>query len=413
MASLEEQVKATPATLYSICSISKLFTSVAIMKLYDEGKLRLDDRIGDLLPWYDLEQQYEESWPITVRTLLTHSSGLPRESNHPYWTGPDFPFPERESVRSELHNQETLYPSSTYFQYSNLGMTLLGEVVEKLSGIPYDTYIKQNILDPLGLGNTYTYLPEDQYGTSLAVGYSALNREGTREKVNFFQARGIKPAAGYSSNVIDLGRFASWQFRLIDTTATEVLRPSTLKYMYNVHWTDPGWTTTWGLGFWIIKGADGEKWVEHGGSCPGYNTLFSMVPAEKRAYAVFTNAQNTNRTAYVRGMHKLLKKYRNEGMNGSGEKEVPVLDEYEGYYSMLPWQSETYFTSWHNKLVMLDLPAQDPAASMVELKYISKDTFRRVREDGELGETFEFERNVMGDIYRIKRHNNYFTRINK
>ena len=52
------------------------------MKLYDEGKLRLDDEIHDLLPWYDLKQQFEDSWPITIRTLLTHSSGLPRESNH-------------------------------------------------------------------------------------------------------------------------------------------------------------------------------------------------------------------------------------------------------------------------------------------------------------------------------------------
>ncbi|MEA2077535.1 MAG: serine hydrolase domain-containing protein, partial [Candidatus Marinimicrobia bacterium] len=73
----EKEVKTKPSTLYSICSISKLFTSVAIMKLYDEGKLRLDDEIGDLLPWYDLKQQYPDSGPITVRSIMTHSSGLP------------------------------------------------------------------------------------------------------------------------------------------------------------------------------------------------------------------------------------------------------------------------------------------------------------------------------------------------
>ena len=66
------------------------------MKLYDEGKLRLDDRIDDLLPWYDLEQKFTASGPITVRSLLTHSSGLPREANFPYWTGPDFPFPTQQ-----------------------------------------------------------------------------------------------------------------------------------------------------------------------------------------------------------------------------------------------------------------------------------------------------------------------------
>ena len=212
-----------PSTLYSICSISKLFTSVAIMKLYDEGKLRLDDKIVDLLPWYNLEQQYNVSGPITVRTLLTHSSGLPRESAHPYWTGPDFPFPTSAEIKSKLETQETLYPASTYFQYSNLGLSLLGEIIKELSGQTYDEFIQQNIFDPLKLNNTRTKLPEDKYGKELAFGYSSENRNLERAKVNLFQANGIKAAAGFSSNVEDLGKFASWQFRLLDTTTTEIL----------------------------------------------------------------------------------------------------------------------------------------------------------------------------------------------
>lgn len=413
MANLEDQVKATPSTLYSICSISKLFTSIAIMKLHDEGKLRLDDEIDDLLPWYDLKQQYEDSWPITIRTLLTHSSGLPRESNHPYWTGPDHPFPESESVKSELKNQETLYPSSTYFQYSNLGLTLLGQVIEEVSGIPYDVYINENILNPLELKNTRTVLPEDKYGTDLATGYSTLNREGEREKVRLFQGKGITAAAGYSSNVIDLGKFASWQFRLLDTTTTEILRPSTLKYMQNVHWTDPDWKSTWGLGFWVVKGENGEKRVGHSGHCPGYATYFSMFPAKKRAYAVFTNGNNTNRAGYIQGMHNILEEYKKDEKKEPGNDSVAELKEYTGYYNFLPWQYEVFFASWHNKLVMLSLPAENPAESMIELEYIEKDIFRRVREDGELGETFKFERDENGVIYRIKRHNNYFSRIVK
>ena len=365
MANPEEQVKATPSTLYSICSISKLFTSVAIMKLYDQGKLRLDDEIDDLLPWYDLKQKYPDSWPITVRTLLTHSSGLPRESNHPYWTGPEHPFPEADSVKSELHNQETLYPSSLYWQYSNLGMSLLGQVVEELSGMPYEDYIRTQILDPLEMKDTRTFLPENLYGTGL------------------------------------------------DSTSAEILKPSTLKQMYNVHWVDPDGNNTWGFGFGIVKVPDGERMVGHSGHCPGYNTLFSMVPTKKRAYAVFTNAQNTKRSTYVRGMHALLEKYKKEVSREPQNEKAPCLEEYTGYYSMLPWQYEIYMASWHNKLLMLSLPADNPAESMLELKYISKDLFRRVRGDGELGEAFEFERDKNGTIYRIKRHNNYFSRIVK
>lgn len=413
MANQEDQVKATPRTLYSICSISKLFTSVAIMKLYDEGKLRLDDKIQDLLPWYDLPQQFEDSWPITIRTLLTHSSGLPRESNHPYWTGPDFPFPETESLKSELQNQETLYPSSAYFQYSNLAMSLLGEVVTELSGMPYEKYIQTQILDPLDMQDTRTFLPEDQYGTDLAIGYSALDREGERYKVNLFQARAAKAAAGFSSNVTDLARFASWQFRLVDTTSTEILKASTLKQMYNVHWVDQDGQNTWGLGFGIVKSPDGERMVGHSGGCPGYNTLFSMIPAKKRAYAVFTNGLNTNRTGYVRGMHSLLEKYKKESMKSEEATEVPSLDEYGGYYHMLPWQPEVYLASWHNKLVILSLPSENPAESLVELKYMEKDLFRRVRADGEPGESYEFIRGEDGAIQKFKRHNNYFTRIIK
>jgi len=112
LSNVEKNIKAETSTLCSICSISKLFTSVAIMKLYDEGKLRLDDRVSDLLPSYNLEQKFPESGPITIRTLLTHSSGLPREAGYPYWTGPDFPFPTRKQIDAKLNEQETLYPSS-------------------------------------------------------------------------------------------------------------------------------------------------------------------------------------------------------------------------------------------------------------------------------------------------------------
>ena len=126
-ADLEANKPAEPDTIYSICSISKLFTSVAVMQLRDEGKLKLDDPVEKHLPWFDLKKTFPDSPPITIEGLLTHSSGLPRESDHPYWTGPDFPFPTREQIIERLSNQETLYPAETYFQYSNLGLTLAGE----------------------------------------------------------------------------------------------------------------------------------------------------------------------------------------------------------------------------------------------------------------------------------------------
>jgi CubicO group peptidase (beta-lactamase class C family) len=413
-ANIEKKVEMKPSTIFSICSISKLFTSIAIMKLYDEGKLRLDDRIDDLLPWYNLEQKFPESGPITIRSILTHSSGLPREANFPYWTGPDFPFPTQEMFKEELGKQETLYPASTYFQYSNLGLTLLGEIVEKISGIPYDEYIRINILKPLGLKNTRSELPEAFYGNELAIGYSAIKRNGEREKVNFFQAKGIKPAAGFSSNAIDLGAFASWQFRLMDTTTTEILKPSTLKYMQNVHWTDPDWKTTWGLGFSVQKGSDDSKIVGHGGNCPGYRTVLILNPKNKKAVVVMINANGTSPENYATGIMEILNKAEADKKKRVSESKEPEKDlkEYSGFYSNIPWGSETYISSWNDNLVSLTLPAESPVKSLSFFKYIDGDTFRRIRDDGELGETLVFDRNEKGEITQVMQHGNYSKKIN-
>ena len=409
LSNVEKNVKAEPSTLYSICSISKLFTSVAIMKLYDEGKLRLDDRVSDLLPAYKLEQKYTESSPITIRSLLTHSSGLPREAAYPYWTGPDFPFPSREQIDSKLSEQETLYPASTYFQYSNLGLTLLGEIVEEISGVPYDEYVEQNILKPLGLSDTRTELPEQLYGNELAIGYSAMARIGKREKVNFFQANGIKPAAGFSSNVQDLGKFASWQFRLRDTTVTEILRPSTIKYMQNVHWTDPDWKTTWGLGFVVYKGADGNTWVGHGGNCPGYQSTLQIDLKNKRAFSVMINANGTNPAKYANGINEIMKKVKIPKKEEPSEDKIEKknLQEYVGYYNPMPWSSEEFISTWDGKLVTLGLPSEKPGDSMTFYKHIEGDTFRRIRDNDELGETLVFERDKNGNILQYKSHGNY------
>ena len=411
-ANIEADVNTETTTICSICSISKLFTATAIMKLYDEGKLRLDDKVSDLLPWYNLDQKYSESGPITVRTLLTHSSGLPREANFPYWTGPDFPFPSKEAIKKELGNQETLYPASTYFQYSNLGLTLLGEIVEQVAGVSYTEYVEEHIIKPLQLNDTRTQLPENLYGSQLAIGYSSLNREGQRKKVKLFQANGITAAAGFSSNVLDLGKFASWQFRLLDSTITEIIKPSTLKYMQQVHWTDPDWKTTWGLGFAVSKGSDDTKWVSHGGSCPGYRSGIQLNPKSKMAYAVMINANGTNPHKYAMEMHAILNKVKEESKNGkvitTSKKD---MKEYTGYYSNQPWGSESYISSWEGKLVMLRLPSQSPAKSMTFLKYVEGDSFQKIRKDEEPGEMIVFERDETGKITKYSQHGNYSNKI--
>ncbi|MDH3457392.1 MAG: beta-lactamase family protein, partial [Gemmatimonadota bacterium] len=133
---------ATPQTMYSICSISKLFTAIGVMQLRDRGKLRLDDPVTSHLPWFQIGDAYPDATPATIEGILTHSSGLPRESDYPYWSPPDFPFPTREQIRQRVGAQQELYPGATFYQYSNLGLAAAGEIVAAASGEDYDEYIR-------------------------------------------------------------------------------------------------------------------------------------------------------------------------------------------------------------------------------------------------------------------------------
>jgi len=407
MANSEGKVVASTNTIYSICSISKLFTSVAIMQLYDAGKLRLDDKIETILPNYNLKQQYKESGPVTIRSLLTHSSGLPRESDFPYWTGPDFPFPTQAQMNTKLGEQQTLYPSSTYFQYSNLGMSLLGEVVENISGRPYDKYVEENILKPLRLNSTYTYIPKEEWGKKMAIGYGATKRDGSRDKVNLFDAKAIKAAAGYSSNVEDLARFASWQFRLLNNGATEILKSSTLKEMHRVQWVDPDWKTYWGLGFFISQ-QDGITIIGHGGSCPGYRTTLQLDPKEKMAYTVMINAGGESPELFAKEIREIISKIPKDKTT---KKSTINPEQYAGTYTSQPWGSEKIVTPWYGDLVILNLPNENPDEGMTVLQHVSGDSFKRVRKDKTLAEEIRFERDSAGKVIRMLQHSNYSTRM--
>ena len=403
-------VPATPSTMYSICSISKLFTSIGVMQQRDAGKLRLDDPVSDILPWYDLEQVHPDGPPVRVEGILTHSSGLPRESAQPYWTGPDFPFPTRDEIIDGLSDQETLYPGERYFQYSNLGMALAGQIVEQASGMTYDDYIRAHILDPLGMSDTYTDIPEQHKGDRYATGYTRLGRDGQRHKAAFFKAHGIAPAAGFASTVEDLARLASWQFRLLEDGGTEVLGVNTLREMHRVHWVDPDFDTMWGLGFSVSE-RDGERTVGHGGSCPGFRTTFQLKPARKLAGIAMISAQGASPddvwSKMMATVGAALESIQDDP--GGGTARPASLAEYEGLYES-NW-GETVILRWDDSLVAVRVPNNDPMEAMTRLRSTGEDTYQRVRDDGELGEAYVFHRDDSGTIESFSVHGNYSRRV--
>ncbi len=406
----ESGVGATPATMYSVCSISKLFTSIGVMQLRDEGKLRLDDRVSALLPWYDVEQAHPDGPPVTVEGILTHSSGLPRESAHPYWTGPEFPFPTRDEIIDGLSRQETLYPGAHYFQYSNLGMALAGQIVEEASGMSYDDYVRTRILEPLGMTDTYTDIPLEHRGGRFATGYGRLGRDGERGESPFFQARGIAPAAGFSSTVEDLAKLASWQFRLLEDGGSEVLNVNTLREMHRVHWVDPDFDTMWGLGFSVSE-RDGERTVGHGGSCPGFRTTLQLQPGRKVAGVVMISAQGTSPDdVWRRMMETVGAALEDVRENPRGATARPAeLAEYAGLYEST-W-GETAILRWGDGLATLGLPNGNPAEARGTLRRVEGDTFRRLRDDGEPGEAYIFHRDDSGAIESYSVHGNFSWRV--
>ena len=402
---LETQTPTNPETIYSICSISKLFTSVALMRFRDEGAVRMDDPVSDHLSWLNIKESFPDDPPITVGGILTHSSGLPRESDFPYWSGPDFPFPTRDQLIERVSSQSTLYPADTYFQYSNLGLSLAGEIVAEKSGQPYSDYIQNLILTPLELSDTRTKLPEDLHGGQLAIGYSAKNRAGEREAIPIWQARGIAPAAGFSSTVLDLAKFSSWQFRVLGTGHTEILSKNTLREMHRVHWLDSDWGTSWGWGFRVLRQND-KTFVGHGGACPGYRTNLQIQTDSKISTIVMVNSNGADPGLYTRRLFEIVEPAVKEALDStSAEKDFnPEFEKFTGIYSGQPWGGDSAILNYRGKLVGISLSLRDPIAGMTKLKHIEGNTFRRIRDNEELGEEWVFEEGADGDIVRVWQH---------
>jgi CubicO group peptidase (beta-lactamase class C family) len=402
---------ATAETIYSICSISKLFTSVALMQLREEGKVRLDAPVADYLDWFTLNDAHPDDEEITVRRLLSHSSGLPRESDFPYWSDPDFIFPTHDEIVERLSDQETLYPSSRYFQYSNLGLTLVGEIVIEVTGEDFDGRIRREILDPLGMANTSTDIPAEKWGEALAVGHTNLKRDGERKPMGVFKANGIAPAAGFASTVPDLAEFAKWQFRLLGADTTEIIRSSTLREMQRVQWMDPDWETTRGLGFGTWK-SNGHVFVGHSGGCPGYYSQFLLVPKQKLGVIVLTSAIGSPVGFYAEKAADLLVPTITAATDDSGDtpERDPELDRYVGVYESSWGQSA--ILHWKGGLAVMGLDTRDPKEAIFKLKKTGEHTFRRVRKDDEsLAEEFVFELDEGGAATRFTSHSNWMTRI--
>jgi CubicO group peptidase (beta-lactamase class C family) len=138
-------------TRYLIGSVTKVFTAVAVLQLHEKGLLDIDEPLTDRMPGFTIRQRFPESAPITVRDVLTYHAGLPADIVSHKWS--EHPRDFRE-VLTYLNTQSTCFPVQEIKSCSNLGYALLGVRIQDISGIPYEEYIRQDILVPLGMDNS-------------------------------------------------------------------------------------------------------------------------------------------------------------------------------------------------------------------------------------------------------------------
>jgi hypothetical protein len=255
-------------------------------------------------------------------------------------------------------------------------------------------------------------MPEEHRGGRLATGYSAMTREGKRNVLPFFQANGIAPAAGFSSTVEDLGRFASWQFRLLAKGGTEILDSNTLREMHRVQWLEPNWRTAYGLGFSVWQ--KGEKtFVGHEGSCPGYRSSLQLQTTDKIAAVFAANASGVDAGKFTAVAYAIVAPAIAEAKDPKKPARPfdKSLQPYIGIYDNQPWGGETAVVYHEDGIAAVDLPTDDPLGDLQKLKRVKGNTFRRVRKDGELGEEVVFEVGPDGKVTRLKWNSNYQVKV--
>lgn len=286
-----ESKSTTKHSLFRVASISKLFTAQAIMQLVETDKITLDDSIDQYLSSFQSSQ-------ITIRQLLTHSSGL-KDTIRPVTI---------ESKRTEqeyLDSVSASYEENTTtktFNYSDTGFNILGSIVSSVSGLKFDEYIKTNILTPSHMDSSGYYNGKSGIKTEVVpTDKGILIDKGERRPYD----SAFYPSEGLVSNINDLSK---WLISTLYQDASLLQIPSYKKMLV------PQLKTTWGniymgLG-WQVYEDENNFIARHPGSLRGYNSLILSYPKNKNAIILLTNSSNAPRweiTDLITRKLKLLK----------------------------------------------------------------------------------------------------------
>ena len=273
LADIESGRPVNEHTLFLVASISKTFTATAIMRLRDEGKLRLDDPVTRFIPEFEsVLNPFGPIHDVTLLRLLTHRSGLIGESPTGHWTTTRFP--TREEVLASIPKLKIAIEPDSEFKYSNLAFALLGEVVSRVSGRSFAEYVENTILRPLEM-RTSTFLLTPAARELMATGYLPHPYDDVPEQSQVpDDFGGYNSAAGLRSSVVDLAKWLSLQFRTKapKTADNQVIGGGSLSSMHRVRWVERDWITGYAMTWWATR--IGENiYHHHTGGDHGFLTV--------------------------------------------------------------------------------------------------------------------------------------------
>lgn len=287
-------------TVFGVGSISKTFTALAVLKLRDEGRLDLDRPASAYLPELDaIAYPTRDSPRITIRHLLTHTSGLPRMGNFPEY--PASP-PSRADFLATLDGIGLDRAPGERRVYSNLGFQLLGPLVEDVSGVDHHTYVREQLFAPLGMNHS-AWTPEDVPGDRLAVGHERLPGQQPRPRPHW-RPGATDAAGGMYSSVEDLARYAAWMLDawpprdepdpgpLPRAALREAQTMSTVNRFFAESVRDGparGSVQGDGLGFGVSASCQFDHVVGHNGKTLNYRAVLLMLPTRGVAVILMTN----------------------------------------------------------------------------------------------------------------------------
>ncbi len=282
-------VEATTESLFQIGSITKVWTATVVMQLVDEGLLDLDAPIAEVLPELRLADP-DVTKQVTMRHLLTHTSGIDGDVFTDTGRGDDC----LDKYVALLEEVAQNHPLGATWSYCNSGFSLMGRVIEKLTGITWDQALRERIIVALGLSHTAT-LPEEVLLYGSAIGHVA---EGTDEPARapvWGLPRSVGPAGLISSTAADVLAFARLHLNGGRTPdGTQVLSTSSTHAMAEKHADLPDKYSlgdSWGLG-WIRYGWNGHRLIGHDGNTIGQAAFLRLLPEQGLAVTLLTNGGN-------------------------------------------------------------------------------------------------------------------------